>query len=150
MITLKQPERSLHRALIERARGADPNNPQASCVAYSRLYGQLHPGFSGTFRGHGERRQFSIELAHVSWYEHEHGRPMLTALVVYKNVPEPADTFTQLARQLGRDVDDDQAFWQAELDEVIRFWATHDPVLDADGKFDRIMAELAAIKKLLR
>jgi hypothetical protein len=89
-------------------------------------------------------------LGRVSRYEMEHGRPLLSALVVSQDKREPGDGFVQLARELGLPVQDPGTYWDEELREVVRFWSAHDPVLLLDAAVDRLMGELGEIKAAVR
>ncbi|WP_448698909.1 hypothetical protein [Streptomyces avidinii] len=60
-------------------------------------------------------------LEQVSRYEVEHGRPMLSALVVSEGSPAPSPGFADLARHLGLEAADDAARTE------IRFWYTQTP-----------------------
>ncbi|MFI6358245.1 hypothetical protein ACIBJF_37790 [Streptomyces sp. NPDC050743] len=89
-------------------------------------------------------------LGHVSMYEVEHGGPMLSALVVKQDSGTAGPGFVDLARHLKFDVQDEEAFWKRELEEVVRFWSAKDPVLLLDAAVDCVMEELKQIKAQLR
>ena len=154
MITLTQFERQLHRALLERVRGADRANPLDTCLSYlelSRIVDpqQLRakgpqPNTSPPFRG------LNIALGHVSWYEHDRGRPWLSAVVVNADTRQPGPGFVELVRQRGVKVDDPEVFWRSEVARIVDFWSTGDVVQILDSALDRVLVELADIKKLLR
>ena len=56
-------------------------------------------------------------LGEISTAEHEAGRGMLTVVVVHKQGDQmPGPGFFQLARSLGHDTKDREAFWIGELD----------------------------------
>lgn len=78
-----------------------------------------------------DRLDHSYEMNHaleeISTYEQEHGRPMLTAVVVHKDDMMPGKGFFELARRLdklsrGQDADE---FYFAELAAVRRYWGEH-------------------------
>lgn len=49
---------------------------------------------------------------------------MLTVVVVHKDGDQmPGPGFFQLARSLGRDTRDGEAFWIGEMEEVYRAWS---------------------------
>lgn len=66
-------------------------------------------------------------LEEISSYEHRHGRPMLTAVVVSKDDNIPGPGFFSLARKLGLHSgttrDADVAFFVRELKRVHDFWS---------------------------
>ena len=68
--------------------------------------------------------QLAHMLGEISTEEHSAGRGMLTVVVVHKHgdlMPGPG--FFELARSLGHDTDDREAFWVGELAEVHREWS---------------------------
>ena len=62
-------------------------------------------------------------LREVSTEDHERGRGMRSALVVFKSGGRPGAGFFALARELGMDVSDRDAFWRGELAKVYADWA---------------------------
>lgn len=61
----------------------------------------------------------------ISYNEHRHGRPMLSAILV--NVKgRPSEGFFEFARKLGRlhsaDREDEERFWEAEKQAVYETW----------------------------
>jgi hypothetical protein len=116
-------------------------------------------GDLGLHHGGGSDRYTALSKAlfHISSYEVEQGRPMLSALVVhkggqYKGLPGPG--FFKLARRLRFAVDDsdtaEQAFWDAQVRAAVEHWTEHEEAGDADAKHAAIMKELATIKRMLR
>ena len=154
MITLKPYERHLHRVLRERAVAANPSDPNSALLTYADL-GRLadpegsrssgpQPNTRPPFRG------LNWALGHISWYEHDHGRPFLSALVVNAETRQPGEGFTDLARQRGITIADPEAFWQEQVAAVVAFWADGpDPVFLADAALDRIIASLDEVRSRL-
>ena len=63
-------------------------------------------------------------LGEISTAEHAAGRGMLTVVVVHKHGDQmPGPGFFRLARSLGRDTKDPEAFWIGELEKVYGAWA---------------------------
>ena len=63
-------------------------------------------------------------LGEISTAEHEAGRGMLTVVVVHKHGDQmPGPGFFELARSLGHDTRDREAFWIGELEKVYRAWS---------------------------
>ena len=63
-------------------------------------------------------------LGEISTAEHEAGRGMLTVVAVHKQGDQmPGPGFFQLARSLGHDTKDREAFWIGELDKVYGAWS---------------------------
>ena len=70
-------------------------------------------------------------LGETSIGEHEAGRGMLTVVVVQKHGDQMSGPrLVQLARSLGHDANEWEAFWIGELGKVYRAWSAG-PVLDA-------------------
>lgn len=65
-------------------------------------------------------------LGEISEYEFNHGRPMLSAVVVRKKTGDPGDGFLKLAMGLGKILSnshiDEKTFWEQELKEVYDIW----------------------------
>lgn len=150
MPALRAFDRQLHRALIQRATAADPEDARSSCLTYTELGLAVDP--AGTNAGYTRKpfRPMFPALGRVSHYEVAHGRPMLSALVVSQANHEPGEGFGQLATTLGFVVDDGHTFWQSQVDAVVRFWNSQDPILLLDAAIDQVTEELGEIKNTLR
>ena len=61
-------------------------------------------------------------LREVSTDDHERGRGMRSALVVFRAGGRPGAGFFSLARELGMDISDRDAFWRRELARVYADW----------------------------
>ncbi|MFF3963027.1 hypothetical protein ACFYZI_15805 [Streptomyces griseorubiginosus] len=146
MITLTSTERFIHRVLSARAREADVTKPREACLTYKELGLLIDPEGLNTGMSRPPFRTLFPALGHVSRYEVEHGRPMLSALVVSQDSQVPGPGFVELARQLQLPVHDPDTYWDEELAEVVRFWSAHDPVLLLDAAVDRLMTELGLIR----
>jgi hypothetical protein len=145
MIHLTRQDRDIRKVLIDRVREASYDRPEQACLSYKQVnerLGHPHSGYSSLNLTH--------PLGHVSWYEFEHGRPMLSALVVNDETREAGGGFAKLARHLGREVSDEHEFWKAELLDVLDFWSDPDPTRAVDAALERIMSELGKIKANLR
>lgn len=144
MITLAPAEKSLRGYLIDLARRDDD-----WLRPYGRVAADTDPEHDPNDRRHVRLKK---RLFHVSSYEVEHGRPMLSTLVVRAADYRPGKGMYELAIQLGRmNQDDDQVkWWNTELEELRRYWRTQsdDPI--KDSQFDAVMSELAIIKRMLR
>jgi hypothetical protein len=151
LIILTSVERNIHRALRARAQGANPTHPATACISYKELGLMIDPeGKSWAVSRAPFRRMFPA-LGHVSAYETEHGRPMLSALVVREDSRKPGSGYIQLARDCGIATENEgEEFWKQQLTEVVRFWATGDPVLLLDAAVDKLMSEFATLKSLVR
>lgn len=65
-------------------------------------------------------------LGEISTDEHEAERGMLTVVVVHKHGDQmPGPGFFQLARELGHDAKDREAFWIGELEKVYGAWSAN-------------------------
>lgn len=71
-----------------------------------------------------DRNRMGEILGKISTYEHQDGRPMLTAVVVHKHDNMPGDGFFELAQRLGLMPrgEDRLAFFARELTRVLRLW----------------------------
>ncbi|MEU0965812.1 hypothetical protein ABZ357_10410 [Streptomyces sp. NPDC005917] len=151
MITLTPVERDIHSHLLMLAKEGDPANPAGSaCITYKGLGKAIDPEGRNPGMSRPPFRTMFPSLGHVSMYEVEHGRPMLSALVVSQETGTAGPGFAELARHLQFEVEDDEAFWRRELQETVRFWSANDPVLVVDAAVDRVLEELKQIKALLR
>jgi len=85
-------------------------------------------------------------LGHVSQFEVERERPMLSALVVRAEDGLPGEGFARLAPTLGLQVAGEQQFWEEQRDSVFETWVsgrrdrlveTHQVAI-ADGRVVRV------------
>ncbi|MDF3291569.1 hypothetical protein [Streptomyces silvisoli] len=150
MITLTPIECAIRRALLTRAQDADPAEPLDACLSYKDLGLLVDPGGEHSGMSRPPFRTMFPALGHVSTYEVEHGRPMLSALVVAEQSGTPGPGFTELARSMQFQVIDDTAFWRLELGEVVQFWTQQDPVMLLDSAIDQVMEEIRAIHSMVR
>ena len=68
--------------------------------------------------------QLAHMLGEISTEEHEAGRGLLTVVVVHKSGDQmPGPGFFELARSLGHDTTDREAFWVGELAREHRIWS---------------------------
>ena len=79
-----------------------------------------------TMRNPHHRRLLGQHLGAISQFEVEHGRPMLSAVVIQKGQGQKrtGTGFDQLGEELGlkRAVDDDATFEGRQLDQVFAYW----------------------------
>src|SRR5262249_43068168 len=63
-------------------------------------------------------------LLRVSTFEHDRGRPLLSALVVQAASRRAGDGFAELGRDLSYQIEEGQerAFWRGQVEEVVRYW----------------------------
>lgn len=74
-------------------------------------------------RDPAQRSALSALLREVSLHEHEHGRPLLSAVVVSRDTRLPGRGFFSLMRLLGSGDDGDEALFVRELQRVHFHWA---------------------------
>lgn len=153
MIRLTPVEQRVREHLIGRARSPeDPDDPRSACVTYGGLAAMVDPDHElwKPPRYHG----IGTALGHVSVYESQHHRPLLSALVVLAGINHPGDGFADdLGRKtLGLEIPEggERAFWQDQVQQVVAFWSGPDLVAMLDGMHDEVMAELSKIKRLIR
>lgn len=77
----------------------------------------------GAARLQPRSRGFTALLGAACAFEDSEGRPMIGSLVVKKDTGIPGAGYFRVARDLGHDVGDERAFWQAEVENVYTFWA---------------------------
>jgi hypothetical protein len=151
MTVLTPVECRIRRTLVERVRNAEAGRPEDACLTYSELGIAIDPDGDDRGMSRPPFRTMFPALGHVSMYEVEHGRPMLSALVVSQNGREPGPGFAELARQRKILVGgDDVAFWHAELERVVLFWTADDPTVALDAVVDRLLRELVSLKAAVR
>jgi hypothetical protein len=89
----------------------------------------------------------------VSVYEHEHGRPLLSALVVQAGTHQAGDGFYKglLDRRLDIQLPPDQArpFWREEIRKVVTYWNAAPGEEEPDTQA-RVLALLAKIESDLK
>ena len=70
-----------------------------------------------------DRNRIGIILGEISTFEHQHGRPLLSVLVIHSHNNIPGDGFFNLSRELNvYHGDDDCMFFNQELDRVYEYW----------------------------
>ncbi|MFD5200224.1 hypothetical protein ACFWM7_08695 [Streptomyces sp. NPDC058375] len=150
MLALTPIERDMHRLLRSLAQVGDPADPLSACIGYKEFVQRVDPHGLDPYTSQGQMRGLYPKLGHISVYEHQHGRPLLSALVVRKATGRPGDGFADLAAQLGFEAADDPDFWEHQVARAVRFWSADDPVLLMDSAMDQVMKELGSIKRAVR
>ncbi len=90
-----------------------------SMITYSDLSLELR----GIQIAHHEPAMGGI-LGDISTFESQHGRGMLSVIVVHKHGDmEPGNGFYECAEALGFDISNRMAFWISELHKVHSFWS---------------------------
>ena len=97
-------------AIVQRAR-------MGSDITYGELTQSIR---SISFGPHDH--VFHLMLGEISEEEDAAGRGMLTALVVYQDDRKPGPGFWDLARRLGRNINDRDKCWIEEFQRVIAAW----------------------------
>lgn len=142
--------------LIERARNTSPGSPLQARITYTDLCKAIDPTqqywASPRFRGIGK------VLGRISSYEHENGRPLLSALVVQSGSYLPGNGFAGLGRDLGFQIQvgQERGFWRTQLEDVVRYWtgpeadtAASDPTAKALALLANISEQLQEVRHLL-
>jgi hypothetical protein len=156
MTELNPAEERVRRILIERAKNTDPQAPRGALITYGDLCAAADPDqaywVAPRYRGIGG------VLGHISTYEHEHGRPLLSALVVRKMTMRAGEGFADLGRDLGLDIPPgrEDRFWLEQVEKAVRYWtgpgrdsAAPDPVGEARARLTAVVSELDWIRRLL-
>ena len=156
MTVLSPAEEQVRHILIERAKKTDPQFPRRALITYGDLCAAADP--DQAYWRRPRYRGIGSALAHVSTYEHEHGRALLSALVVQKMTMRAGDGFADLGRSLGFGIPpgDEYGFWVEQVEETVRYWtgpgkdaAASDPVGEAKARLTAVMSELDSIRRLL-
>jgi hypothetical protein len=148
-MTLERVERSLRRFLIDvTGQGRDHVTTYSEIAEAIRPYSpvRLEPPYSPLHHW----------LGHVSRFEVDQDRPMLSAVVVRADTGRPGGGFYTFARQLGLDFVNEEQFWREQLEELHRLWSagvntlveTHIVHL-ADGRTVRIREYLGGSIRVL-
>ena len=127
-VVLTNPERELRAYLIGRATNANTADLGAAKLTYGAAAATSPGAWPGArFTGIG------VSLGNISRYEHAHGRPLLSVLVVYAGPGYQGDGFATMACDLGYTITPggERAFADAMLREVIDYWTTHSPAAAA-------------------
>jgi hypothetical protein len=118
MTRLTPAEERVRHILIERAKKTDPQAPLGARITCGDLCATADPDQASwkapRYRGIGS------VLGHISTYEHEHGRPLLSALVVQKLTMRAGDGFANdLGRGLGFDIPPggEHTFWLEQVEK---------------------------------
>jgi len=125
-MSLAPVERALRMLLIEQARQGRPTTYAAIATSLSahtpvrlaRPYSPLHKW-----------------LGAVSKFEHDAGRPLLSALVISKDFDRPGDRFFKFAEELGLEVGNREEFWQRQLVALFQTWPAANSTLVTTHKF---------------
>lgn len=143
--------------LIERAKRTSVSSPFNARITYGNLCAAIDPE-QHYWRG-PRYRGIGTTIGNVSRWEHEHGRPLLSALVVLAGERHASDGFAGLGRELGYEIlpGQERAFWRSQVEEVVRYWNGPGRDLDADSDRDALirttlksaMDQLAEVARLL-
>jgi hypothetical protein len=70
-----------------------------------------------------DREEIGRLLGEISEYEHQQGRPLLSAIVIAKGEGRPGRGFFNFIRSKGLlQADDEDSFWAMEIARVFREW----------------------------
>jgi hypothetical protein len=157
MTELNPAEERVRQILIEQAKQPDPQSPREALITYGDLCAAADP--DQEFWKKPRYRGIGSALGHISTYEHEHGRPLLSALVVQKVTMRAGDGFADaLGRGLGFNIPigGEREFWLDQVNEVVRYWTGPekdavelDPVGEARARLTAVISELDSIRRLL-
>ena len=90
-------------------------------ITYSELAKQV--GLPS--HGHQLGTRLGKVLDRINQYEHSHGRPLISALVVSAAYGSPGEGFYDIARYLERmsPSESEGEFWQKELENIKKTWS---------------------------
>lgn len=144
-------EKRVRQYLIEeRAKKVNPDRPFMAKISYMDLCHAIDPDEHywayPRFRGIGK------VLGRISTFEHQQGRPLLSALVVHSGDMQAGAGFTGLARDLGYQIQPNQerAFWRSQVEDVVRYWTGPGKNIVEDSSTERALALLATISEELQ
>src|SRR5690348_2442506 len=114
-------EERVRQILIQKAKSADAAHPlvRSNFFTYRELAERADPDHyfwkAPRYRGIGQ------VLGRISTFEHAYGRPLLSALVVLKDLWHPGDGFAGLSRSLGEHIQpgQEQGFWRTQVEKTI-------------------------------
>jgi hypothetical protein len=110
---------------------ADPADPAARAITYKDLALKVdRDNLAGWRQSYPRYGSLKTALYHVSSYEAEHGRPMISVFVVRGSNPGkgfPGSGCFVLARRLDRlhgdSAEAEYAFWQSEVRAYVEHWS---------------------------
>jgi hypothetical protein len=89
-------------------------------------YSHIAPMASLNMDNAVDRQQLSEILSDISEFQHQQGRPLLSAVVTFKDIPYPGKGFFDLARRCGKydghKETDELDFFVQELKRVHAHW----------------------------
>jgi hypothetical protein len=143
-------EERVREYLIEQAKKTDPDRPFQAKITYGDLCNSIDP--EQHFWSWPRFRGVGSALGRISTFEHEQGRPMLSALVVQAGTLHAGDGFAGLGRNLGIQIQPggERAFWRGQLEEVVRYWTAHEKETPVSSPTERALALLAAMSEDLQ
>ncbi|MDE6418586.1 MAG: hypothetical protein K2K49_05195 [Duncaniella sp.] len=118
---LTREENSIRKALIKRAK-------IGSNYSYTQLTEEVCPQFD--MDDPSDRGELGHVLGNISRFEVEHGRPMLSAIVVRQDTRIQGGGFFDLAEELGlmKATDTIEGFAVAENRRVKLYWKSHSDI----------------------
>jgi hypothetical protein len=146
-IKLDEFQHAARRRLINRAASTDPTDPFSARINYQRFRDQVDPKGQ---RWKGWRcTGIAHDLGCISQYEHEHGRPLPSSIVVYMQngqLGSPAPDFIDALCKdmLGMEVPEghELSFWREKLTEFVSFWTTPGISLILTESFDTMVGNV--------
>jgi hypothetical protein len=125
-IQLDEFQHQARQSLINRAAATDPDTPLSARITYQKFRDLVDPeqrhwkGWRCTGIAH--------DLGCISLYEHQHGRPLPSSIVVYAQDGRPAPDFLEgLCKDMLRmevPVGQESNFWRDKLSDFVSFWTT--------------------------
>ncbi len=89
-------------------------------------YNEIAPLDNLNMENPADRNRIAEILDEINFYEHKHERPMLSAVVIRKDINMPGEGFFECAKKLSRYRGSDKVvFWAHELIEVHKYWQAH-------------------------
>jgi hypothetical protein len=150
-------EQRVRAFLISRARQSDPDRVSTARIEYQELAKAIDPEEHywswPRFRGLGD------VLGNISVFEHDHDRPLISALVVQAGTHQAGGGFYKglLRNRLGIQLptEEERPYWRAEVRKVVTYWnaAPSDEEPDTQAQvlalLTRIESDLKDVRALI-
>jgi hypothetical protein len=148
---LSPVEQRVRAFLISKARQGNPDRLASAKLEYPELAKAIDPQEQywawPRFRGLGD------VLGNISVFEHEHGRPLISALVVQAGTHQAGDGFYKglLRKRLDMQLEPDleRPYWREEVRKVVIYWNAA-PDEDQPDTQTKLLALVARIESDLK
>ena len=143
-------ERVRQYLIEEKAKKASPDRPFLATITYMDLCHAIDP--DQRYWAYPRFRGIGKVLGRISTFEHQQGRPLLSALVVHSGDMQAGAGFTGLAHDLGYQIQPGQerAFWRSQVEDLVRYWTGPGKDTAVASSTEQALALLATISEELK